>query len=133
MSEPAFTRLSCPVVVYAVRDAELRGDALADELRDELLAAYGRSGAVHAVLDLGAMTYLSSAGFRPFLSLQRQVRGRGGRLLLAALRPAVEEIFAVTRLISTGGASPAAFAVQPSVPAAVAHLYESDAAPAPPR
>jgi len=129
MSQPHGMHVACPAVVFAVRIGEIRGDALADELRDELLAAYERSAAVHVVLDLEAVSFLSSAGFRPFLSLQRQVRAHGGRMVLCRLRPEVEEILSVTRLISHQGAVPAAFAVQPTVSAAVAHLYESDAAP----
>jgi stage II sporulation protein AA (anti-sigma F factor antagonist) len=129
MSEPQWKHLACPAVVFAVRVAEIRGDALADELRDELLAAYERSAAVHAVLDLQGVTFLSSAGFRPFLSLQRRVRARGGRLVLCRLGPEVEEVLSVTRLIGAHGSTPAAFTTQPTVPSAVAHLYEGDAAP----
>ena len=129
MSELHGMHVACPAVVFSVRVAEIRGDALADELRDELLAAYEQSAAVHAVLDLQDVTFLSSAGFRPFLSLQRRVRARGGRLVLCRLGPEVEEVLSVTRLISTHGATPAAFTTQPTVPAAVALLYEADAAP----
>jgi anti-anti-sigma factor len=129
MSQPPWKHIACPAVVFAVRVAEIRGDSLADEMRDEILAAYDRSAAVHAVLDLHAVTFLSSAGFRPFLSLQRQVRARGGRLVICGLRPEVEEVLSVTRLISTTGATPAAFTVQPTVPAAIALLYETAAAP----
>src|SRR5262245_24106092 len=114
MSDPQhWKHLACPAVVFAVRIGEIRGDALADELRDELLAAYERAAAVHVVLDLQPVSFLSSAGFRPFLSLQRQVRARGGRMVLCRLRPEVEEILSVTRLISRHGAAPAAFLVQP--------------------
>ena len=129
MSEPHWQHLSCPAVVFSVRVAEIRGDALADELRDELLAAYEHSAAVHAVLDLQGVTFLSSAGFRPFLSLQRRVRARGGRLVLCRLGPEVEEILTVTHLISTHGATPAAFTTRATVAAAVAFLYQADAAP----
>jgi anti-anti-sigma factor len=130
MSEPQqWKYLACPAVVLSVRVAEIRGDALADELRDELLAAYENSAAVHAVLDLRGVTFLSSAGFRPFLSLQRRVRTRGGRLVLCRLGPEVEEVLSVTRLISRHGATPAAFTTRATVPAAVAFLYEADSAP----
>ena len=70
-----------------------------------------------------SVTYMSSAGFRPLLSLQRAVRQRGGRLVLCHLDPKVEEIFSTVRLISTVGSSRATFEVQPDVPAAMVSLY----------
>ena len=130
MSE-TLKHLSCPVVVLRVSVAEVRGDDLADDLREEMLAVYERSQAVNAVVDFAAVNYLSSAGFRPLLSMQRKVRERGGRLVLCGLTPVVEEIFVATRLISTSGISRAAFEVQKDVSAAVAHLFAAPAAQSP--
>jgi hypothetical protein len=45
-------------------------------------------------------------------------------LLLCKLHPDVEGVFRATRLISTGGSSPATFGSQPDVPTAVASLYQ---------
>jgi anti-anti-sigma factor len=129
MAEAQFQHLNCPVVVFAIREAQVKGDTLAEALRDEFLAVYQPSGATHAVVDFKAVTYLSSAGFRPLLTLLRQVRERGGRLVFCNLAPEVEETFAVTRLISTSGSAPASFEVQPDVPAAVASLYRTPAPP----
>jgi anti-anti-sigma factor len=123
MAEMTLQHLSCPVVVLKIGAAEVRGDTLADALRDELLAVYVQSSATHAVLDFSAVTYLSSSGFRPLLSLNRQVRQRHGRFILCGLRPEVQETFAVTRLIDTSGATKAPFESFPDVPAAVAVLY----------
>ena len=100
---------------------------MAETLRDELLSLYLQSAAVHAVLDFRAVTYLSSAGFRPLLSLNRQVRQRGGRVVLCNLQPQVQEVFAVTRLIDPSGVIPAAFTVQATAAAAVAQLCDGAA------
>src|SRR3954471_23063511 len=78
MSEPQYKHLSCPVAVFHIEDAQVTGDALADEVRNELLAAYTQVNAVHAVVDLSKVQFLSSAGFRPLLSLLRLTRVRGG-------------------------------------------------------
>ena len=124
MSAPQSRIVVCPVVVLAIAEAKINSDSAADLLRDELLSQYLGSSAVHAVLDFRAVTYLSSVGFRPLLSLNRHVRQRGGRLVLCHLRPEVEEVFTVTRLIDPTGAMPTAFAVQPTAAAAVAHICD---------
>src|SRR5262245_48879292 len=122
MAEPN-KYLTCPVVVTHLAVAELRGDELADQLREQLLTFYHRAQAANVVVDMRGVTYLSSAGFRPLLSLQRAVREGGGRLVLCNLDPKVAEVFGVMRLIGGGGVSRATFEVQPDVPAAVASLY----------
>jgi anti-anti-sigma factor len=117
-----FKHLTCPVLVVRLAVAELRGDELADEVREQLLTLYHRAQPAGMVIDFQGVTYLSSAGFRPLLSLQRAVRERGGRLVLCNLDPNVAEVFSVMRLIG-GGVSRATFEVQPDVPAAAASLY----------
>jgi anti-anti-sigma factor len=101
------------------------GDVLAEAVRDEFLTARKLVGARHVVVDFQPVTYLSSASFRPLLSLLREVRAHNGRLVLCNLHPDVHEVFSVTRLISSHGASPAAFEVQADVPAAVASLMQT--------
>lgn len=122
MSEPQSHHLRCPVLVLRINETQVKGDSLADALRDELLAAYLQSNAHHVVVDFQKVTYMSSAGFRPLLSLVRQVRSRQGRLVLCGLSPEVHEVFTVTRLIGTAGSAPATFDVEADVPAAVAWL-----------
>jgi len=122
MAEQPFKHISCPVMVIRVEPSQLIGDAFADALRDEFLAARRAVDARHVVVDLQPVTYLSSASFRPLLSLMREVRGHGGRLVLCNLQPYVHEVFSVTRLISSHGNTPAAFEVQADLPAAIASL-----------
>jgi anti-anti-sigma factor len=122
MSERRFQHVITPLVVIRIKEAQVMGDTLAEALRDEFLMVYLPSGATSVVVDFQAVNYLSSAGFRPLLSLNRQVRERGGRLVLCNLSKEVEEIFAVTRLISSSRSHPATFEVQKDVPAAVASL-----------
>ena len=128
MPEPASPqKVGCPLVVLSLNEAQINSDAVAESLRDELLSRYLAAGAVHAVLDFRAVQYLSSAGFRPLLSLNRQVRERGGRMVLCHLQPQVEEVFSVTRLLDPDGAGRAAFFAQPTAAAAVARLFQQDA------
>ncbi len=133
MSEQKPKRVSSPVVVLRIEAAQVSGDTLADELRDDFLAICSRTAAQNVVLDFQSVVYISSAGFRPLLSLLREIRGRGGRLILCGLNPDVHETFTVTRLISTSGAVPAAFEVQPDIRSAVAALDLAVPPPPPPQ
>jgi anti-anti-sigma factor len=121
MPDQPFQHIGCPVVALRIEVAQLVGDVFAESLRDEMLAACKRVGARNVVVDLQPVTYVSSASFRPLLSLLRQARAHGGRLVLCNLQPDVREVFSVARLISTQG-EPAAFEVQADVAAAVASL-----------
>jgi anti-anti-sigma factor len=123
MAEYTFKHISCPVAVFRIELAQVIGDDLADALRDEFLEARRAIGAQHVIVDFQPVTYLSSASFRPLLSLLREVRGHGGRLILCNLQPYVHEVFSVTRLISSSpGGTPAAFEVQANLNAAIASL-----------
>jgi anti-anti-sigma factor len=122
MADQAFKHISCPIAVLRIELAQLIGDDLADSLREEFLAARRAIGAQHIIVDFQPVTYLSSASFRPLLSLLREVRAQGGRLVLCNLQPYVHEVFTVTRLISSQEAMPAAFEVQANLTAAIASL-----------
>jgi anti-anti-sigma factor len=113
----------CPVIVLKLADSQILGDEMADVLRDEMLALVVQSQAQNVVLDFSKVTFLSSSGFRPLLSLHRLLRQQNGKLILCCLSPEVFEIFEVTRLISPKGLTRAPFEVFPDVPSAVASLY----------
>jgi anti-anti-sigma factor len=49
------------------------------------------------VLDLSGLGYVSSAGLRCFMLAAKETRAAGGRIVLAALRPVVAEIFQISR------------------------------------
>ncbi|MBY0233218.1 MAG: STAS domain-containing protein [Gemmataceae bacterium] len=123
MSEPRTSRVQCPVLVLRLYDAQLAADTHMEELRDELLDRHRESEAANVVLDLEAVTYLSSAGITPLLMLVKAVRAGEGRLVLANLSPEVQGVLVATRLVSTAKGTPASLETQPDVPAAVASLY----------
>lgn len=56
-------------------------------------AGQGRS----IVLDLSALEYVSSAGLRCFVLAAKQARAQGRKLVIAAMRPLVAEIFEISR------------------------------------
>jgi anti-anti-sigma factor len=124
MSEDEATYVQCPVLVLRVTESQVMGDTVADALRDQLLAMYDQTGAVHVVVDMEQVSYLSSAGIRPLLALNREVREREGRLILCGLTRDVEGVFIATRLISPSHSAPATFESAPDVSTAIAHLYQ---------
>jgi anti-sigma B factor antagonist len=73
------------------------------------------------VLDLSGLTYVSSAGLRCFMLAAKETRAAGGRIVLAALRPVVAEIFQISRFDMV-------FEVFPSVREALSALSASAAA-----
>ena len=49
------------------------------------------------VVDLADVEYISSVGLRVLMVAAKQARARGARIAVAALRPVVVEIFAISR------------------------------------
>lgn len=73
------------------------------------------------IVDLSGLDYVSSAGLRCFMLAAKQVRGEGGKIVLAALRPVVAEIFQISRFDMV-------FELFPSVRAALGALSPEAAA-----
>lgn len=75
-------------------------------------AVVGATGAP-VVLDLGGVHYISSAGLRVLLKLNKRLRGESREFVLAALRPDVDDILVLTgfdKLLDRHGAVDAAVA-----------------------
>jgi anti-anti-sigma factor len=47
-------------------------------------------------IDCTGMTYTSSQGLRLFLSLQKSVMSRGGKMVMRNMNPQVKEVFDIT-------------------------------------
>jgi anti-anti-sigma factor len=128
MTQPSYHHLRSStqqgVLVLTVTAPQLRsGDfELVDVLRQELLAAAALNGARKIVVDLSAVEYVGSAGFRPLLSLRKRLQEAGGEMLLCGLCQDVREVFLTSRLINAAGSTAAPFGVEPDVARAVARL-----------
>ena len=114
------------VLVLTLTAAEVRSDDVVEGVAQELLAALGPTPPPRVVLDLTAVQYLGSLGFRPLLSLRRKLAETGGRMVLCGLSPEVANVFRVSRLMSERGGPPAPFQVETDVAAAVAHLNRTE-------
>lgn len=56
-----------------------------------------KAGGAPVVLDLSAVSYISSVGLRALMLAARQVKAQGGRIVVAALTPIVREVFEISR------------------------------------
>ncbi len=74
-----------------------------------------RAGHVRLVVDCAKLTYISSAGLGVFMSFLEEIREQGGDLKVAALEPAVYQVFEVLGF-------PALLDIQPAVDDAVARF-----------
>lgn len=81
-----------------VRVVSLSGriDAAAAPEVNRQVRAVMAEGAKQIVLELRAVTFLSSSGLRTLLLLARELRKNGGDLILCALQPQVAEVFHLT-------------------------------------
>ena len=128
MSEPQFRYVRGStqqgVLVLTVTEPQVRsGDfELVDTLRQEMLDAVGQVRARKVVVDLSAVEYLGSGGFRPLLSLRKRLQESGGEMLLCCLGPDVHEVLLTSRLINAAGSADAPFGVAPDLSQAIDRL-----------
>src|SRR5262245_3969675 len=71
------------------------GEAMGRELLDAVIGKQEPKVAV----DLSKLTYMSSVGYGPLITLRSRVRESGGRLILCGLSGVVKEVFEATRLL----------------------------------
>ena len=72
--------------------------ATAERFKTLLLDHLQPARADRVVLDLAGVDYMASVGLRALVLAARQVKARGGRLVIAALPPLVREVFEISRL-----------------------------------
>ncbi len=110
------------VLVFTILARNVEGDAIAEELRDQLLRALAQTSCRHAIIDLQQVQYISSVAFRPLLSLRRGLLERNGKLVLCGLNPVVGDVFFTTRMVDPAGQPAPIFDMQPGVQEALRFL-----------
>jgi len=128
MAEPQGNHLKSTVdqgvLVLTLTTAKIEGEAIADGLLQEMLAAIAGIEPPKVVVDFQFTHYLSSVAFRTLLGFRRKVLESSGRLVLCGLNPVVGDVFYTTRMISTDPQTTAPFAMETDVSAAVARLAQ---------
>jgi anti-anti-sigma factor len=126
MVEPLYrhvtSTLTQGVLVLTVTEHQIRGDDLAESIGKEMLDALARANVTKVAINLRAVQYMSSVGFRPLLQLYGKLKDNHGRVMLCHLAPVVAEVLHVTRMVGTSGSFRAPFEARPDVESAVAAL-----------
>ena len=68
-----------------------------DEFEEQVTAAADRTGNLN--LDLSELEYVSSAGLRVFLTLQKRVKQQGNEVVIRHVNNEVMDIFSVTGFV----------------------------------
>jgi anti-anti-sigma factor len=110
------------VLLLTITAAEVRGDEITSQLEHVFTAEMARTGATKVVVDMGAVTYITSTGVRTLLTLYHHVKKLGGRVALCRLSEMVSEVLALMRFIDPAGQLPAPFEVRADVTEAVLAL-----------
>jgi len=87
------------VLILAVELARVDRYELAESMGAELIEAVLGKTSPKVIVDLEKVTYISSVGYGPLISLRGRVREAGGRLILCGLAGVVKEMFEATRLL----------------------------------
>ena len=77
-----------------------RLDAESTRKFDAACDRWVQGGAIHLVLDLAELQYISSAGLGSILRVTQKLQGAGGAVLLCGVKGLVREVFEVTHLLS---------------------------------
>jgi anti-sigma B factor antagonist len=86
------------VTVVRFCDQKIMDDVGIHETGRELFRLVEEEGRRKVLLNLASVGFMSSAALGKLITLNKQVKGRGGALKMCNIRPEVREVFAVTRL-----------------------------------
>jgi anti-anti-sigma factor len=110
------------VLVLTLTEHQVLDEELAESLRVEMLTAVSNAGARRVVVDFRAVRSVSSAVFRPLVSLSGRLGDSGDRLVLCGLNALVEQVFRMSGMIDPCTTSGPCFEAAPDQAAALARL-----------
>jgi anti-anti-sigma factor len=113
-------------LVLTLVESQILDDDLAEAVRLEMLAAVAHAGVPRVVVDFHAVKSVSSAIFRPLISLQGRLREHGGRLVLCGLTVMVGQVLHMCGLIEGPGTSSPCFETEPDLAAALARVHRAE-------
>jgi anti-sigma B factor antagonist len=86
------------VIVARFMDERLTDDLALAEVGEELHSLVAEEKCPKLLLSFAGVTYLSSAMLGKLISINRQLREKGGKLKLCELCPIIQEVFTLTKL-----------------------------------
>ena len=75
------------------------------------------------LLDFSEVNFISSAGLRVLMIAAKQCRKQGGKMVLAALQPMIQEVFQISRFDSVFEVFPTVKAAMEAISATAAAAY----------
>ena len=108
----AITQTAEPELLLIVLQGEITSTT-APQLDQALAASLAGDAPPRWLLDLGGLTFTSSAGLRVFLTYAKKIRNAGGRLVLCSVQPAVHEVLEVSGFTQILTIAPDAGAARP--------------------
>jgi anti-anti-sigma factor len=87
------------VLVLTIELQRVASYELAEVMGAELAEAVSSQAKPQVVVNLSKVTYMSSVGYGPLISLRGRIREADGRLILCGLAGVVKEMFEATRLL----------------------------------
>ena len=87
------------VLVLTIIPNRVTDFGLAEAMGRELTDSTQQQQATKVIVDMGNVSFLSSVGYGPLVSLRAYVRQQGGRMVLCNLNAVVKETFDATRLL----------------------------------
>ena len=76
------------------------------------------------LLDFSGVTFMSSAGLRVLMIAAKQCRKQGGKMVLAALQPMIQEVFQISRFDTVFEVFPTVRAALEAISPAAASAYD---------
>jgi anti-sigma B factor antagonist len=86
------------VTVARFTDKKILDENNIQLIGNQLFGLVEEEGRKKIVLDFSNVEYLSSAALGKLITMDKKVKGAGGKLRLCAIRPDIYEVFAITKL-----------------------------------
>ncbi|MEZ6065889.1 MAG: STAS domain-containing protein [Planctomycetaceae bacterium] len=86
------------VTVARFTDKKILDENNIQVIGNQLFGLVEEEGRKKIVLDFSNVEYLSSAALGKLITMDKKVKGAGGKLRLCSIRPDIYEVFAITKL-----------------------------------
>jgi len=113
------------VLILAIELARISSYEQAEAMGRELIAAVEGKPAPKVVVDMSKLTYMSSVGYGPLITLRSRVRADNGRIILCGLSGVVKDVFEATRLLINPHSPKSLFEFTETLDQAIGLLAES--------
>jgi anti-anti-sigma factor len=114
------------ILIITIEIARISSYEIAEAMGRELIDAVEGRPQPNVVVDLSKLTYMSSVGYGPLITVRSRVRAEGGRLILCGLSGVVKEVFEATRLLINPQSPKSLFEFTETLDQAIARLNEAN-------